>query len=244
MNALAYILGYTDGHLEPQPLTGEHWQADKQAQATYAETGALRITNPCTGNQAERKRYEREVEALVQRGLVFEHGRAIGLTVEGDAEARRMAGLPTLDRALDLLAALASSPDRWSEGWISESSLCGMEPLPRGRIGKQRTPEKKVAAYMPYMASLLAARLVTWRDVDGLDGVLLYRPSATGHERANEGAASKWWKLIRRPSAYTPPPDYVDGWRAAYTAREHAKPAKPNLIHHADPVDAPRPRRR
>jgi hypothetical protein len=234
---LIHALGYLDGYREPQTLEGEAWQADAQAQACLFETGALRIPNRGE-NAAERKRHERAVRALVEAGLLFEHGKAIGLTPEGDTEARRMAGLPTLDRALDLLAAIATSPDKWSGGWISESSLCGMEPLPPGRIGEPRTPEKKVDALTVHVLPLLAARLITWRIVAGLDGLHLYGLTLQGANRAG-GDAANWWRTIRRPRAYALPEAYATAWSMAYHAREHAKPARPNLVHHLDPVDAP-----
>jgi hypothetical protein len=236
-DTLLHILGYIDGCREPLTLAGDSWQADAQAQAHLFETGALRIPNRGE-NPASRKHYERTVEALVRSGLLFEHGLAIGLTPDGDTEARRMAGLPTLDKALDLLDAIARSPDKWSGGWISESSLCGLQPLPPGRIGEPRTPEKKVDALTVHALPLLAARFITWRIVAGLDGVYLYRLTEQGANRA-KGAAAKWWSTIRRPRAYTPPDTYTTAWRMAYHAREHAKPARPNLVHHLDPVDAP-----
>ncbi len=233
-HTLIHALGFIDGCREPLALAGAEWQADEQAKVAYRETGAVRVPNRGE-NPAERKRHERDVSALVSVGLLFEHGKALGLTPEGDAAARRMAGLPTLDKALNLFDAVETSPGKWSGGWVSESSLCGMEPLPPGRIGEPRTPERETHTLLAYMHPLLAAKLAEWRTVAGLDGVYLYRTTATGHE----GAAAAWWRTIRRPRAYALPDTYAAAWRIAYTARQHAKPARPNLIHHLDPVDPP-----
>jgi hypothetical protein len=239
MNTSLYILGHIDGHLEPQHLDGEHWQADQQAKADYRDSGACWIRNPAT-DQAERKRFERDLDAMEKGGLIFTAGKNIGMTSAGDSEARRLAGLPTLNDAYDLLAAIATSPDKWDGGWVSECSLCGCDPLPPGRVGHSRVPEKRSAMMLAYMSPLLAARLVTWRQVQGMEDVFLYGCTQTGFDAARlHGDASQWVKRITRPRSFDCPDEYAAGWSRAYQARQHATPARANLVHHLDPVDPP-----
>lgn len=241
-NTLFYTLGAIDGHVEPQPLDGAHWQADQQAQTAYRDTGAVWVKNPAT-DQACRKRFERDLDELENAGLIFRHGKLIGLTESGDEQARKLAGFPTLNDAVDLLNAIYTSNARWSGGWISEPSLCGCEPLPPGRVGHARMPEGRAGMLCAFAGPLLAARLVEWRPVAGLDGVFLFRATEAGRDRAKHGDAARWFRRMKRPRSFDMPPSYTDGWHRAFTARQVATPARPNLVHHLDVIDAPPPSR-
>ncbi len=233
---LIYVLGYLDGSREPLPLRDDAWQSDQQAKAAYAATGAIHIPN--SGEDAAgRKRFIRAAESLESGGLVHRHGKRIGLTPAGDAAARRLAGLPTLEAAADLLAAIAQ-PDRrhrWSDGSISESSLCGLAPLPPGQIGQARTPSEELNVLLAFAAPLLCAGLIGWRPVSGLDGVLLYSA-----KKAGKGDAAKWYRTIKSKRQFVTPPHYQEGWQRAYAGREYARPEKPHMVCHLDVVDAPR----
>jgi hypothetical protein len=238
-HALLYILGTIDGTLEPQPLTPAAWQADAQSLAAYAEAGAVAVSNPGE-DAAGRKRFERACAALREGGHVAPFGKKIGLTEAGHERARRLAGLPTLTDALPLLAAIVESREKWTNGSVSEPSLCGLAALPRGVIGKTRIPEKAANALIAHALPLLAARLIAWRSVEVFDGLFLYHPTAAGLKLAETGNAETWFKRIRRPRQFDMPPAYCDGWQRAFTARQHARPERANLVHHQDPVDPPR----
>ncbi|MFH0878491.1 MAG: hypothetical protein V2A34_02145 [Lentisphaerota bacterium] len=238
--ALLHILGSVDGTLEARETKGDAWQADQQALASYDERGAVLIRNP-GDDGAGRKRFERACQSLQASELVIIQRKFIALTPSGDDEARRLAGLPVLADSMDLLAAIAS-PDRkhrWSDGSISESSLCGIEPLPPGVIGKERTPARAVNMLMAHMAPLLSAKLAAWRIVPRFDGVYLYYATDAGRKMASRGDAGKWFRSIKTPRKFKLPDAYSDSWQLAYNARASATPARPNLIHHLDVVDPP-----
>jgi hypothetical protein len=236
--ALLHILGTVDGTLEPQPLTGAAWQADRQVINSYSESKAVCITNP-GGDSTEKKRFTRAVENLLDSGMVFQSGRLIGLTPEGDQTARAAAGLPSLNDALPLLGAIIESKAKWTNQSVSESTLCGMVALPHAKIGTQRIPEKGANYLTAHILPLLSANLITWRTVDGFDGVYLYHPTPAGMQ-ADYGDPGAWFKRIKRPKQFTPPEAYCVAWMKAYSARPHTPPARPSLIQHQDPVDPPR----
>ena len=240
LNPLLHILGTIDGTLEAQPLTGSAWQADQQAQAAYTQDRSVRVMNPGEDGAA-RKRFERALRTLRDEGQLTTSGKRIGLTTAGDTEARGLAGLPVLTDCLDLLAAIAK-PDRkhrWSDGSVSESSLCGLEPLPPGVIGAERTPARAADILTAYAAPLLVARLIDWRLVAGFDGVVLYSATDAGRTMSKRGDPGKWYRTIKGKRKITLPDDYAAGWQTAYSARADATPARANLIHHLDPVDPP-----
>jgi hypothetical protein len=238
-HALLFILGTIDGTLEPQPLTPAAGQADAQARAAYGEAGAVAVPNPGE-DAAARKRFERACAALREAGHITACGKKTGLPEAGHESARRLAGLPTLSDALPLLAAIIESRDKWTDGSVSEPTLCGLAALPRGIIGKPRIPEKTASALTAHALPLLAARLIDWRSVEGFDGLFLYHPTAAGMKLAGTGNAETWFKRIRRPRQFDMPPAYCGGWQRAFTARQHARPERANLVHHQDPVDPPR----
>ena len=99
---------------------------------------------------------------------------------------------------------------------------------------------KLVNMLTEHAAPLLAARLVTWRHVERLDGVILYSVTPEGRANATKGNAAAWFKRITRPKSYPLPAAYCEGWERAYAQRPHAKPARPNMVHHLDPIAPPR----
>jgi len=238
---LLHVLGTIDGTLEPQSLEGSFWQADMQRLAAYRDTRALRVKNPNEARPA-RRRFERDIERAEGDGVLFRAGRDIGLTAEGDAFARKLAGLPTLADAAPMLAAIVN-PDpahTWSGGWVSESSLCGLAPMPVGTVGRERTPVRLVVLFMPFALALLAARLIEWRVVRAYEGVYLFRASNEGRAVAS-GDATRWPRIFkRRPPVARVSAAYANAWHAAYEARKHAEPARPNLVHHLEPIDPPK----
>jgi hypothetical protein len=235
---LLHILGHIDGALEPQSLDGTHWQADRQSLASYADTGCLLIASAGENSNAK-LRHRRAVESLTRAGLLVAAGKLIGLTPQGHTEARKLADLPGMDNALDLLAAIAGHPDRWSCGGVSESSLLGGPPLPPGRIGCERIPIGKASLLAYTVAPLLVARLVSWRGVAGLDGVFLFKPTDRGREQAKRGKSESWFKRCHKPKGFTPPPPWCDAWQSAFQSRQHATPERPCMVHHLDPTDPP-----
>lgn len=242
IDALMHVLGSVDGTLEPQTLNGPAWQADQQAKSAYRESGAVLVSNP-GHDPATRKAFDRSLDELEAAGLIHFAGRKVGLTSVGDRQARELAGLPTLDDAVHLLAAIARPEKkyRWSNGAISESSLCGLSALPPGKVGMERTPSKLVNVLTSHLAPLLVAGLVIWRQVAGLDGVLLFGPAtAEAAGLAKSGDPAKWYAVVKQGRQFTPPDTYSEAWNTAYNARQHATPLKSNLIHHLDPCDPPR----
>lgn len=241
--ALLHTLGTLDGHLEPRPLEDSSFQADWQDQAHYASGGGLAVP-PMGDTPAERKAWTRALAGLERHGSVIRTGKELRLTEQGHVAARTVAGLPGIDHALDLLAAVATSPARWGGHWVSEPSLAGLAPCPSAKVGLCRIPPERLGLLLATADVLVLERLLTWRPLrlgDGIGGdVVLYRLTEAGQQRATAGDADKWFTRIGAAKVIPLPPEYSLAFDQAYRAREHARPRWPNRVGHLDPIDPPR----
>ena len=241
--ALLHILGTLDGHLEPRPLTESEYAADWPEQAHYADGGGLAVP-PMGDTPAERKAWTRALAGLERHGYVIRTGKEWRLSEQGHEQGRRLAGVPGVEDALDLLAAIAACPARWGGHWVSEPSLCGLSPCPRAPVGGCRIPSERLGLLLASANVLVLERLLTWRPLrlgDGIGGdVVLYRLTEAGQQRATAGDADKWFTRIGAAKVIPLPPEYSLAFDQAYRAREHARPRWPNRIGHLDPVDPPK----
>lgn len=110
------ILAQTDGIWSPQRrFEGSEAGTRACLQQRYPESGIP--FRPRSADPTEQKADQREIDALAESGLVrvFQTSatrlNAIRLTDEGEAEARRLCGLPCLRETLDCLAAVAELID-------------------------------------------------------------------------------------------------------------------------------------
>ena len=241
--ALLHILGTLDGHLEPRPLEDSSFQADWQETAHYANGGGLAVP-PMGDDAAARKQWSRAMAGLESKGMIVRLGKEILLTPDGHEQARKVAGLPGIDHALDLLNAVATCPARWAGGWISEPSLAGLEPFPHTKAGGCRIPSERLGLLLASANVLVLERLLTWRPLrlgDGIGGdVVLYRLTEAGQQRATAGDAGRWFMRVEAARGIPLPEGYSLAFDVAYRAREHARPRWPNRIGHLDPIDPPR----
>ncbi len=171
-------------------------------------------------------------------------GKGLRLTGQGHATARKLAGLPGVGDALDLLAAVAACPARWTQGWVSEPSLAGLEAFPRGVVGECRFPDDgRLSLLLATADALVLEGLLRWRPFRLGWDFCLYEPTPAGRGRAAEGDAARWFGRVEAAKAIPlpePPEPYGLAFAAAYRNRETARPRWPNRIGHLDPVDAPR----
>ena len=247
---LAAMLGAVDGLHEPQNLTAtpRQWQADWQRRQDYLDNGhALPWKNP-GDDGASRKAYTRARDTLAGAGLavVADGGKRAGLTPAGLEAARELCGLPMLADALAGLDFMLAAPDavRWMPGgFVSETTLAGLEPYPRRKIGEDRLPVEMAGAVVLGMLPAIEAGFVEWR-TGGADGVFLYALTPEGHveaerRKADGGAdAGRWAAVAARRDC--PPEVYAVAWRETFEGRTTAEPLWPSVVAHLDPVDAPR----
>jgi hypothetical protein len=237
--ALLHILGSLDGHLEPRPLEDSSFQADWQEQAHYASGGGLAV--PAQGDDAAgKKQWQRSLAGLERQGLIVRAGKEIALTTDGHATARRLAGLPGEVEALDLLAAVATCPTRWTGGWASEPSLAGLPPCPSAKEGCCRIPGERLGLLLATADALVLAGLITWRPFKMGGDFCLYAATRAGHQRAGDGDAARWFRRVEAARVNPLAEDYALAFEAAYRARESARPRWPNRCGHLDPIDPPR----
>ena len=237
--ALLHILGSLDGHLEPRPLEDSSFQAAWQEQAHYASGGGLAV--PAQGDDAAaRKQWSRAMAGLESKGMIVRLGKEILLTPDGHEQARKVAGLPGIDHALDLLNAVAACPARWAGGWISEPSLAGLEPFPHTKAGGCRIPSERLGLLLATADVLVLERLLTWRPFRLGWDFCLYRLTEEGQRRATAGDAGRWFMRVEAARVIPLPEGYSLAFDQAYRAREHARTRWPNRIGHLDPVDPPR----
>jgi len=247
---LAAMLGAVDGLHEPQNLTAKprQWQADWQRRKDYCDNGhTLPWKNPGDGG-ANRKAYTRARDALAGAGLavVAEGGKRCGLTPAGLKGARKLCGLPMLADALAGLDYLLAAPPsvRWMPGgFVSETTLAGLEPYPRRKIGEDRLPVEMAGAVAWGMLPAIVGGFVEWRTA-GADGVFLYAITPDGRAEAERrkadgrADAGGWAAVAARRDC--PPEAYAVAWREMFEGRQTAEPLWPSVMAHLDPVDAPR----
>ena len=251
---LGAILGHVDGTMEPQKLEGKPWQADQQARRAFRESGGLLAwTNEGTGT--DRKRRTRALASLSISGLVniADGGRRVGLTREGDDAARKLCRLPTLDDSmplLDHLTAAEQDATRWrgfegEPGWMSEGTLCGMDPIPDAPVGGQRVKFEKVETLLAHVLPMIVAGLVTWRQHSKQSELILYAATIEGVRTAEARRATgtarpgTWSSLLRRYRLPAGPAAYGDAWLAAFSQREIAEPANRRMIEFLSLLDCP-----
>jgi len=242
-SALQHVLGTHDGALEPRPLSAVQWDADWQEAFNYADGGGLAVP-PMGDDAAARKQWSRAMAGLESKGMIVRLGTEILLTPDGHEQARKVAGLPGIDHALDLLNAAAACPARWAGGWISEPSLAGLEPFPHTKAGGCRIPSERLGLLLASANVLVLERLLTWRPLrlgDGIGGdVVLYRLTEAGARRATAGDAGRWFRRVEAARVIPLPEGYSLAFDAAYRARETARPRWPNRVGHLDPIDQPK----
>lgn len=240
--ALQWILGFTDGSLEAQALEPDPWQNWKQVEAGFLETGMLKMPNPGV-DAATRKRHDRALMELEKKRLIVKDGKKIGVTPSGDALARMLCGLPEIEDAADVMAAIVTAPAsvRWSNGCVSESSLCGLLPCPIVAEGEERTPAPLASFLQRHLAPLTVAKLICWRPVHKVEGVFLYCVTDEGltwHD-AHPGTVAAWVERLHNRREIGLPETYVNAWLKAFNSRANAEPENESLVHHLDPCDPP-----
>jgi len=233
---LLTLYGRLCGSLEPQPLDGRAFCAQRQLRALWLDCG--RLPYRAKGRSpAETKRLERALTALRDAGLVVTAKGETGLTLTGLTEARRLTGHPQLADtlcALDYITTLIGTGHEWIDGeqdngLISESSLAGGIPWPPNL---DALPVSVVDCLLP----LILAGLVDFGFRPGC-GCPLYRLTRSGRELAQRrlahGAAEpKAWRRLVRAYKPRPPECYATAWAATFNAMPEAVPLRPNEIHH------------
>lgn len=245
---LTGVLGQLEGTFEPAELTGQAWQADWQTRKDYFDSGrTLLFKNPGHG-ATERQAVTRALSALVDAGLVVSVGSnaRIGLSEDGYARARMLCGLPSLDDALcglDALVDPARDSHRWSDGWLAETSLCGLPAYTPGVVGKSRVPAALSLALVDTIMPLFVGGLAVWRTCN-CDALFLYKATPEGvkqadaRKRACTAKTAAWKRLLKRPASPVSEA-YERAWQTASSERQTARPMWPTRIDHQDPVDAP-----
>lgn len=216
---LAALLGELEALFEPIDRawsgTPEQFQAqwhrrDKHlGRYDWPTPGMLPWSNP--GQDAtERKRWSRALNALEGQGLVKTAGSEVGLTAEGQSRARSLVGHLQLEDALPGLDAILSfigTDHEWTggkgspeSGWVSEASLAGFDPWPKGTVGKERLPSYSYWVE-DGMVPLCIAGLVEDAFRKGFE-LPLYRLTAEGRalaeERRDTGKADmEAWKTLK-----------------------------------------------
>jgi len=255
---LAALLGKVDALFEPvnpfrEPAGDQgRWQRRYKylGRPGWLGPGLLPWSNPGEDG-AEKKRISRAMAALKDQGLVRMEGKSMGLTAEGLVAARKLVGniqleacLPGLDFFLRLLGTdaewmLEGGKGIITRGYISECSMAGYGPMPKGTIGKPRLPDS--AGWVAYaMIPLTVADLID-HDYQPDFELPLYHLTASGkalaEERRDKGKADPdaWLKLaslvIKAPDAKAENAYYI-AWEQTITELKYAKPLQVNCIKH------------
>jgi hypothetical protein len=184
------------------------------------------------GESAERKRGERDLVQLADAGFVEAHrpqGKTTGvsLTPTGEARARGLAGLPSLEDSVELLLALVEisiSGDCHEGGWIWEGTIG------RVRDDDSDTVARRVAGNVEAFA--LPGLWRRWLDyhTDG-KGCGYIRPTSAGWDFVAELATIP--TLPRPPRVkhdHAAENLYRRELNAARARLAHSKPAKPGEV--------------
>ena len=237
--ALLHVLGSLDGHLEPRPVEESSFNADWQDQAHYASGGGLAVP-PMGDTPAERKAWTRALAGLERHGYVIRTGKEWRLSEQGHEQGRRLAGVPGVEDALDLSAAIATCPARWGGHWVSEPSLCGLSPCPSAKVGACRIPGERLGLLLATADALVLEGLLAWRPFKMGGDFCLYALTEAGARRATAGDAANWFKRVESAKTFPLSEPYVLAFEAAYRARASARPRWPNRVAHLDPIDPPK----
>lgn len=261
---LADTLGRLNGAMEPHALDGMAWEADWQERERLRETGGLLLWRALGHDAAERKASARARAKLQERGLVETTGdKWSRLTAAGRDAARKLIALPSYEDSLiglDFLCDSKNDPDRWTNGWLSEATLAGRDPLPPAAIGETRFPSELSTLIVDLLLPCITAGLVDWRLWGRRRNPVLYIPFPAGAEIARQrkaagtAAPQKWTELLAGPPSRTPTgfsneeletivDTYTAAWSMAFHGREQAQP-RDVRIWHWDLLDAPAQKRR
>jgi len=243
---LAGLLGQVDGVHEPVDFarSGENaaFQAQWQLRWLWRESGLLPWQN-AGEDGAARKRIARGIAGLAEQGLVRVAKRRAGLTAAGLTAARQLCGHPEPDALLcgvDYLLSLLGGPHEWSggegspeSGYVSEASMAGFSPWPRGEIGKQRCPGSEWTVAPLVMLAVAGLVESTFRRGFELplwaltaDG----RGIAVGRRDSGKADPAAWGTLRRVRRRETP--TYWAGWKAEIEAQKTRRPLWANRVSH------------
>ena len=253
---LAALLGKVDALFEPinpfRDPAGDQgrWQRQHKYLGRYDWTGAglLPWSNPGEDG-AEKKRISRAMATLKGQGVVRMEGKSVGLTAEGLVSARKLVGNIQLEACLpglDFFLRLLRTDAEWileggngiiAQGHISECSMAGYGPMPKGAIGKTRLPDS--AGWVDYAMIPLAVADLIDHDFQPDFELPLYHLTASGEalaeERRDKGKADPdaWLKLadlVIKAQEAKIDNTYYAAWEQTITELKHAKPLQANRV--------------
>ena len=258
---LVMLLAQVDALFEPADRawsgTPEQFQAQWQRRHKYLGRydwpghGLLPWSNPGE-DQAEKKRWSRALTGLEGQGLVRTVGKEVGLTAEGLVAARKLVGHLQLEDALPGLDAILSfigTDHEWTggegspeAGYVSEASLAGFDPWPKGTVGKTRIPDFWVEDVMVPLAIAGLVEDAFRKDFELPLYCLTESGLALAEERRKTGKADlKAWKKLkdwprlvgsRTGQSEAAWSAWKTAWEAARTALGHAQPLQKNRVTH------------
>jgi len=247
---LAALLGKVDALFNPtnfawpwhQEADQAQWQRRDKYLGRYDWTGAglLPWSNPGE-DLNEKKRISRAMSALKDQGLVRMEGKAAGLTAEGLIAARKLVGHLQLEDCLpglDVILSFIGGPDEWkdepAEGFVSEASLAGYDPMPtKGvKVGGLRLPD---SAYWTTEALIpLAVADLIDHDFKPDFELPLYRLTKEGRKlaeerRDNKKADPKAWSKLKKPNPARLRLMTEAAWETWWGAYQKEDASKPNM---------------